>query len=368
MNPLISPEDLRKEFTDFTRNAESKLVVIFGAGASYGYSRDDFFSFRPPTVSELLKGDNALIFSIIEKPEHRVIKGQRAHIERSIRSYDGDLEAYLSDIYTNDPNDDLFPSMLRYLEDVFTLVSQRADLDDNYYQGLMSRIKDLRGRKPWSILTFNYDTLLEQSIANLQRWIPARTFNTDTDYLGANPKLLKMHGGINMRHITIPPLDKVDGITFHELFTEMMSNKKPTEDYLELKQLDYPVPNLKENRILKDIGGATAFNFPLMMIPIHTEVKTENTFFCRQLEQAKDEISQAGLVIAIGYQFGDNTFIDALKDLDLKKSKLILVGTKRLVREGVESRAFQYASEAWPKENIFIYEGDGFGEFTDSLY
>src|SRR3989344_3422033 len=196
MNPFISPEELKNKFVDFARNSESKLSIIFGAGASYGYSRDRNFIYRPPTVSELLKDNNPLVKSVIEKPEHGAIKGQRAHIERSIKSFEGDLEAYLSDIYSNDTDDNLFPRMLRYLEDIFTLVSQYVDLDDNYYQNLLSRVRDLRGRKPWSILTFNYDTILEQSVANLQRWIPAKTFNTDLDYLGSNPKLLKMHGGI----------------------------------------------------------------------------------------------------------------------------------------------------------------------------
>ncbi len=368
MNPIITKQDLKNKFADFARNSERKLSIILGAGASYGYSRDRNFIYKPPTVSELLNNQNPLVSTIIEKPEHRAIKGQRAHIERSIKSLEGDLEAYLSDLYMNDTDDDLFPGMLRYLEDIFTLVSQQADLDDNYYQTLLNRTRDLRGRKPWSILTFNYETILEQSIANLQRWVPSRLFNTDTDYLGSNPKVLKMHGGVNFRYITVPPGEKVENITSHNVFTEMMNCTNPIEKYLELKSINSTVPSFKSHRILKDIGGTIVFNFPLMMIPMHTAVRNENSFFSRQIEQAKDEISQSGLVVAVGYQFGDNTFLDALKELDLKECTLVLVGTKRLVQESIESRAFKNASRVWPKDKIYIFDGDGFNEFADSLY
>jgi len=368
MNPLISPDELKKNFAEFARNSEKKLTIILGAGASFGYSRDKNFIYKPPTVSELLKNESPLVQQVIEKSEHRVVKGQRAHIARSIKSLDGDLEAYLSDIYTNDTADELFPSMLRYLEDIFTLVSQNVDLEDNYYQTLLSRVRDLRGTKPWSILTFNYDTILEQSIVDIQRWVPKRVFKKDNDYLDFNPKVLKMHGGVNLRYVTIPDPENADLVSPHDVFTELMNKKEPIENYMEIIALGSKTPSFKNHRILRDVGGRVICDFPLMMVPIHTVVKSENSFFCRQVEYAKNEISQSGLVVAIGYQFGDNTFVEALKGLDLKESTLILVGTTYLLDKTIESKAFKSASKVWPKENIRIYQGNGFAEFAESLY
>jgi len=367
INPLISSDELKIKFAEFARNSNSRLSIILGAGASYGYSRNTNYIYRPPTVYELLKNDNPLVNEVIENPKHYAIKGQRAHIERSIKGLNGDLEAYLSDIYANDTADNLFPSMLQYLEDIFTLASQRIDLDDNHYQSLLNRVRDLRGTKPWSIITFNYDTLLEQSLVNIPRFIPRRTFLTDNNYLDQNPKVLKMHGSVNLRYITIPPSKKENATSSHDIFTEMMSRKESVENYLEVKGLGLSVPSFQDYRRFKD-GLHTTYNFPLMMIPIHTAVRSENSFFKRQIEYAKSDISESKLVLAIGYQFGDNTFIDALKDLNLKESALILIGSKHLLEKTIESKAYREASKAWPKENIKIYDKDGFGNFTNALY
>lgn len=369
MNPLISSEELKSKFVDFARKSDSKLSVILGAGASFGYSKNNDHRHSPPMVSGLLDEDNNLLVrEVIKRSTHSAIKGQRAHIVRSIKSFGGDLEAYLSDIYANDTADNLFPSMLRYLEDIFTLASLEVDLDDNNYQSLISKVRDLRGQKQWSILNFNYDTILEQSIADLPRFIHNRTFRTDSDYLSSNPKVLKMHGGVNFRYITILPQERVDNPSFHEIFTNMMSSKEPVENYFKIEQMKSIVPNFTEYRALKDNGKYIICNFPLMMIPIHTITGGENSFFCRQIEYAKNEISQSKLVIAIGYQFGDNTFVNTLKSLDLKESNLILVGSNHLVEKNIDSMAYKAASEAWPKENISIYEGVGFDEFVAALY
>ncbi len=368
MNTLISDEELKSIFIDFARNSDYKLSVILGAGASFGYSRTDGYIFRPPAVSELLNDANPLVKSVIEKPEHVSVKGQRAHIERSIKGFGGDLEAYLSDIYSNDKADNLFPSMLRYLEDIFTIASKNIDLDDNHYKTLLNRIRDLRGPRPWSILTFNYDTLLEQSIVDLPRFIPGRTFLSDENYINPNPRVLKMHGGVNLRYITLPEPTMADSTSFHDVFTEMMNTQEPINSYLEVKATDSAVPGFRVYRKFKDLPEQITYNFPLMMIPIHTVVRSENSFFARQIEFAKSEISQSKLIIAIGYQFGDNTFMEALSDVNLQESILILVGSRNLIEQTTESRAYKAALKVWPAHNIRIYDREGFGNFVDALY
>lgn len=369
MNPLISSGEVKKIFTKFARHSDSKLTIILGAGASFGYSRTKNYTFQPPSVSQLLEPDNNhVVRSVIEKPEHSAIKGQRGHIKRTIKNLDDDLEAYLSDLYTNDTANDLFPRMLRYLEDIFAFASRNADLDDNHYKSLLNRTRDLRGVRKWAIITFNYDTLLEQSMQDMLSFIPRRVFEKDSDYLGSNPKIIKIHGGVNLRYISAIPPEMNTRPSFHDIFTEMMDNKNPVKNYLEIMESGLSVPSFTDHRTFKDVGGRMVCNFPLMMIPIHTSTRTENSFFSRQIDLAKEEVSGSELVIAIGYQFGDNAFIDSLKELDLKKSTLILVGSKHLLEETINSKAYKEASKVWPKENIRIYDEDGFGKFVDALY
>lgn len=368
MEPLISSEEAKEIFEKIARKSDGKLSIILGAGASLGYSRDKDYLYEPPAVSNLLDDENYIVKSIINKPAHSNIKGHRAQIKRRIKgSFKGDLEAYLSDIYLNDPADNRFQSMLRYLEDIFTFTSLNVDLNDNHYQSLLSITRDLRGTRPWSILTFNYDTLLEQSAEDVPIFNPNLTFKLDNNYLNQNPKILKMHGGVNLRYITVHQPEWEEDLSPHDIFTEMMENKQSPEKYLELRNLGLDVPDFIEYKTFRDVGGQRVYDFPLMMIPVHAHTKSENSFFVRQIKLAKSEISQSKLVVAIGYQFGDNTFIDALKDLDLKDSTLILVGSTHLLEKTVNSEAYKKASKIWPKENIRIYDGGGFGEFVDAL-
>lgn len=369
MNLLISADELKNTYAEYARRSDSRLTIIFGAGASYGYSNQNNYPYRAPVVAQLLDEDNFIVKSVINKPQHQAIKSQRQHIEKSIKkSFSGDLEAYLSDLYSNDTDDDLFPIMLRYLEDVFTIASQNADLDNNNYQALLNRTRDLRGSRLWSLVTFNYDTLLEQSLEKLPRFVPMRIFKSEENYTNINPKVLKMHGGVNFRYLAPHEPAQRQSPSLHKVFTEMMANKKPTETYLEVQPTNSAVPALVGHRTYKNIGGRMVSNFPMMMIPIHTELRSENSFFAKQLDGVKEEISQSKLVVAIGYQFGDSTLIETLKDLDLKESILILVGSKNLTKEGAESKAFKEASKLWPAENIRIFDGIGFEEFVEALY
>lgn len=367
MDPLISSNEAKELFTNFARKSESKICIIFGAGASRGYSREWNFAYTPPTVSELLDDDNYLVRETLKKPEHRDIKGHRAQMERRIKGFGGDLEAYLSDLYENDTADDRFPSMLRYLEDIFTLASNNADLDDNYYKSLLSTIRDLRGSKKWSILTFNYDTILERSLVDLPIFTPRRIFSKDEDYLNINPKVLKIHGGVNLRYIS--PLDPTLSVTpsAHQTFMDMMSDDKSIEDYLELKNIKSDIPEVVGHKTYSEVGGRDVTNFPLMMIPIHTSIRTTNSYFSRQIELAKQEISQSELVVAIGYQFGDDDFIESLKNLDLKKTTLILVGSENIIKDTINSGSYKKASKVWPKENIKIFGEAGFSNFVNAL-
>lgn len=367
MDSIISSEDTKKIFTEYARKSDSKLCIILGAGASRGYSRENNFAYLPPMVTELLDENNYIVKETLKKNIHQDIKGQRAHMERRIRGFGGDLEAYLSDLYESDTADDRFPLMLRYLEDIFTFASRSADLDDNYYKSLLSIIRDFRGSKKWSVLTFNYDTILERSLSDLPIFTPRRSFNNDNDYINVNPRVLKMHGGVNIRYISKLEPQLSSPPSAHQIFTEMMGNNDLLENYIEFKDIKSEIPDLMGHRTYPDVGGCFVTNFPLMMIPIHTSVRTTNTYFSRQIELAREEISQSNLIVAIGYQFGDNAFVDSLKGLNLKDSTLILVGTKKLINDNINSKAYKEASKVWPKQNIKIYGGNGFGNFVDDL-
>ena len=71
------------------------------------------------------------------------------------------------------------------------------------------------------------------------------------------------------------------------------------------------------------------------------------------------------MIIAIGYNFGDNFFINQLSELDLSNKELILVGTTNLVKNYTDHNAYKNASKIF--KNIRVFNGDGFTDFVDAI-
>lgn len=366
MSPLLSKQDTDTLVREFLRNSDKKFTLILGAGASYGYSRKSDYTFTPPTVKKLFDSSNPVVDAVLNRAEHTEIRREKAQIQRTIQNrFNGDLEAYLSDAFNTDSEDPLFSRVVRYLEDLFTVISKNVDDDDNYYQSLVSAVRELRGRKPWSIVTFNYDTLLEQAISKSVRFTPSRQFRTEADYTShERPKVIKVHGGVNVRYIhALDPLTNTSP-DYYDVFTEMMENDK---SLIEFSTIGSGIPPFESHRTFDQIGGRSVRNFPLMMIPVHAQTDCKNDFLVRQRELAAEEISQSGLTIAIGYQFGDDAFLNALKRRNIGAGQLVLVGSNSLLTHKEDSLTFKKASDVWSAENIRIFEGKGFGEFIDAV-
>jgi len=363
-NQIISPEEVKNKVRSLAEGSEKNVCVILGAGASSGYSKEDD-AYAPPIVADLFDSNNRLVREVLLR--HTFIDGQKPHIVRTLQRFNGDLEAYLTDLYTKDVEDNTFPALLRYLEDIFHTASLRANLSDNNYQSLINIFRELRGKKPWSFLSFNYDTILELSLIATPRFIVQRDFASKDSYLRATPKILKMHGGVNYRYHIEELDEKRQRLSYHEVFTDMMDAKVPSDEYAQFIQPTSAIPNFS-TRIGRQDGIVTIYDFPLMMIPIHGSVKPENSFFNDQIELAKKEISESKLVIAIGYNFGDELFRKVIGELDLKENELILVGTHHLVTKTTEHLSYKNAAMIWPPKNISIFGGNGFGKFIEALY
>jgi hypothetical protein len=164
----------------------------------------------------------------------------------------------------------------------------------------------------------------------------------------------------------------------HDVLMSMLEDERPINQYLMVQELDAYSPDFRRfmNSKMPGTSGAGSdathyrYNFPLMMVPVHGTSVSKNSYFTEALKLAKKELSEASLVISIGYNFGDLAFTNSLKELDLKDKELILVGTNEgaesLVVKKEQHPAYEKASAHWGKVRIF--DGNGFTEFADSLY
>jgi hypothetical protein len=290
-----------------------------------------------------------------------------------LRGYDNDLEKYLSALYARNSDDNLFGNFLRYLEDIFFFSSSEITTGEaNHYRALLNLMWGLHGKKHWSCLTFNYDTLLEQSYLIMGRDTTGRDFNDLSSYQEGNPVILKMHGGINYRYQFSKEYRDEDSKKYspHFIFSKMMAEKAHSDEFIELISLGKIKPSLHTVTNRRDEKGIvrsfSLFNFPLMLIPIHASITPENMFFREQISHAVEQVKKANFILVIGYNFGDETFTTGLAGLDITGKEIVLV-TSNPPAEPEEHIAYKRLRKTWPQAKIRIFDGEGFGELIEAV-
>ncbi len=373
---LLSKSDTKREIRDLLNQTNGSICFIFGAGASYGYSKDNRYS--PPTVENLFNEENLIVKEVIAR--HPSIKSRQSHIIKEIKNHQNDLEIYLSKRYSGKPEDKLFGDLLSYLEDVFISASNKFVSEPNSYKDLINLMWELHGSKSWSFLSFNYDTLLEKSYLEADNDPKRDSFGSLKDYLNFSPSIIKVHGGINFRHQYIKPClwNDPESLSNYFLFSEMMSDRNKNGFKIVPPNLtEYPSHRV-EHKIDSD-GKLTneeisIYDFPLMLIPIHATIRPENPFFEKMINRAKEEIEKSSMVVAIGYNFGDDAFMEELKKIDFSKKELMLVNTNQFIQNILKETKKEVGFERMMNffkgdyDRFKIFNGDGFGEFVESLY
>lgn len=365
---LISKVETKTRIQSLATKQDDTACIIFGAGASFGYSDENYF--KPPIVKDLFDDSNNLVKEIINSREHASIKTNRQHYKDQLQNYNNDLEAYLSFLYKRNPKDSLFSNFLIYLQDIYINASKNFTSEPNNYKKLINLMWDLHGDKHWACISFNYDTLLEKSYAEAGRDPVTRKFDSLESYTNHRPVILKMHGGINFRYAHVKSHEyNDDKIKFpvYSLFSKMMSN----EDNWKVGLADVVYPELEKpnhhQTYYKGDMRMSYYDFPLMLIPVHATVQTGNPYFENMANLAKTEIEKSNLIISIGYNFGDDSFLGKLSSLNLSKKEIILVGTKSSNIDFGSYLAFQRIKKDCPDTCVKIFDGNGFTEFIKAI-
>lgn len=365
----ISKSDLYDLLTEKAEQPE-EICFIFGAGASCGYTNNTQTRYLPPIVANLFDEQNPAVWQTINSSKHSFILGHKNYLIETLESFDNDLERYLSFLYNKDDDDETFSALLVYIQDLCELASGEIDTFQNNYKDLINRMTTLRGKSPWSCISFNYDTILEKSFIAAGR-DRSRVFSHPDDYFEKNPKVIKIHGSTNYR-FQVKDYVRRARLSERNVFSLMMKGDEFPGSEVVVHSVNNGVSDFyserdewnpeKKNRVAYNF-----YDYPLMMIPVHNTQKTHHPLFTDMLEKAKERINKSSLIVAIGYNFGDELLFKKLQDLDLSNKHLVLVGTESLYLDPKNHVGYKNAVSNWKGAKTSIFKGNAFNEFVRAI-
>lgn len=313
-------------------------MVIFGAGASYDsipgaspsldYSSSLQQETRMPLTTELFQGrrefNNALAMFPRCRPIFPLLRNSNngKSIEQILQTLQDDSDEY--------PERHRQLAAIRfYLQSIIWKCEQ--DWLRIYSDGMTNytTLLDLieRWRKPGEqvcLVTFNYDTLLENSLREMG--IPIAEI---ADYVGNdNYKLIKLHGSVNWaREIVnvLPNLAQNDNIW---AITKSIIDHA---DILQISQRYHIISAMPTPKINSDVGL-----FPAIAIP----VETKSEFVCpdEHIDTLRALIPEIDRLLVVGWRGAEQHFLRLLvQNLNHEVRGLVVAGSVQAAEETIEN-------------------------------
>lgn len=196
----------------------------------------------------------------------------------------------------------------------------------------------------YSIVTFNYDTMIETSLGEM-----GRKFVRIEDYMsGRSGSLFKLHGSTNWGR-------KVSSI---------QSNSAPAEDFFKMEEIEqdrWIIDNslgvkLTDNYVVHGTAGKGDILFPAIAIPL----KMKRTFECpaNHVGELKAHLSNVTKVVIIGWRASEGHFVDLLFE-HLKFVDMLMVCGSQEATEEVKG--------VFNKFSDTVVFSDYVGGFTDAI-
>jgi len=282
------------------------LLIIFGAGASYDsvlHLRPDPPTFRaaksiepehfrPPLANQLFDDRQLFVQTMGAYPDFRplvnLLRGD-VQVERQLATFEEEAKT--------------FPVRQRQLASIryylHEMLWKCQDKWTSQHKGITNYVTFLDAIDHWRyvnneqvcFVTFNYDTMLEQSIMDIWRW-PFADLNAYT----SNPhfKLIKLHGSIDW------------GLRLNSL----VGRGTPAEVIEDaIKGLDISEDYGKVDIAMRLADGT--FGFPALAIPV--EKKSEFACPPDHIQALASVIPRVTKIITIGWRATEQHFLTMLK-------------------------------------------------------
>jgi SIR2-like protein len=339
------------------------LLVIFGAGASYdscptyppGYNGPVFGGdllnnhYRPPLANELFENRPMFADAIQRFPQCQPIVPR-------LRSLRGEtLEAVLEDLQAKSNS---YPRGAQQLAAVRYYLQFVIRQCENSWRGVAKGVTNYKsllneiergnkGKQPVCLVTFNYDTLLEDALSHFGLLIEAMD-----DYTKKHPfyKLFKLHGSVNWaREVAAPTKAQNQGHAWSVVndLIERAAEIPVTQRYLLTGE--HP-PGV--------VGGTPVF--PAIAIP----VEKKSTFECPQhiLDELMALLPEVTEILVIGWRATEAHFLERLKANLRRGAQLyIVVGPDKQQGEDTQVRICRGLPNN-PPNFVFVDPG-GFTDF-----
>ncbi len=207
------------------------MMVIFGAGASCDSAPSEplenigGLQWRPPLADELfdMRRFGHVINHFTRAKEvitHLLPKiGERVNVENVLEKLQNKARA------GDKERDRQLAAVQFYLQAMLTQCTWRWKATTNdvtNYGTLIGEVRDLK--QPACLVTFNYDTLLEEAVARDP--LSRLRFTAMSDYVASDYKVIKFHGSVNWVHEVMGRVDNLRGQNQLQIATEII-NRRP---------------------------------------------------------------------------------------------------------------------------------------------
>ena len=321
-------------------------MIILGAGASHDFSYDEKLKSedRPPLTCSLFDDQYDEILS--QYPGANVLASEILQA--------GDVERFFQDqwyIIKNHYDPDLLNKIINtqyYLQHLFTTISEKCKNNKrNNYSTLVSLVSKYHVAKHESVLitSFNYDTLLEQSLNSVLGY----TYNDMKDYINPQRKIIlfKPHGSWNwIREFNYNPLSLHR--TKNQLFSTQIYDKKST--YAELFSQVKQEIAIKTTPDLTNNDSTHPEFLPQLLIPF----TDKDDFVMPQTHRnsLSGNLSKIQEILIIGWKGTEQVFKDLLKThIGYRPVKITVANKKDDTIEKVFSDVLPNAE--WNFQNTF---------------
>jgi hypothetical protein len=312
------------------------LMVVFGAGASYDSSIDYKPSddgqmglylrmvpvgLRPPLADQLfeLRNDFAIAAERLPKCLTIIDQLRRRPPDRSVEQELEELREQ-ADGYPEGQRQLL--SIRFYLQWIISQCQEKwneAIKSATTYRALLGQIdRQLKG-EPVCLVTFNYDTLLEEAFTSLDR-----KFETLGDYVSRDDyKVIKLHGSVNWTH-------ELEGdMQLHESEPVAVANKIIAKaDEISLSDRFHLAADefhrlhlLSYMETIPGKGGRQAV-FPAIAVPF--ESKTEFECPIEHVREVEESIAKTDRLLIIGWKASEERFLKLLAKMQKNIPKMIV--------------------------------------------
>jgi hypothetical protein len=336
--------DLKGIPLELSRKNTTKLI-IFGAGASYDFTHDSNFddNKKPPLTYNLF---HDLYDDILDK-----YVGARVFASQALQS--DNIEHFFQkkwEIVKDNYSPDLLSNIINtqyYLRELFVDISLNcSNVKKNNYTSLVSLVNEycIKTKEQVIFTSFNYDTLLEQSLALVMNY----DYKKIDDYISYDNDILlfKPHGSCNWARVT-KSATSINTIDTTLVSKNLFSNKINYSQIFETLNKDISIIPIE---LIKKRLDNNFNAYPQLLVPFTD--KDEFVMPKKHTEVLEDKLKNINEIIIIGWKGTEAEYLNLLmKNLPNSDIKITSVNANdETVTKVFNERRNNFT---WNKANTF---------------